>query len=857
MNDHKAIQTPHLLSSSNSIIISVIENYRKVNSYQLSDAIESLKGWANEQKNLIENTSSVEEKKKLQDDVLFQMEAVLKVYLLLNKTLPDIDNENINKICDTAFLQMFKLLDQNIKSILACVLEKTGYRMYLMSQDNGVLPTQEELEKLRDLRRTPLLIKLKGNHENENSFYIYANYAESGFRGLCGAKEGCLTKLETNQELNELDFNNDDTYITVTKNAEAFEEIRLKIEDAPKNFLNYSKIEKLLETLQQHLSHPYFALNYFDKRFFKQDIVVIDVYLNILKTLLLIPSLDLAESFKEYIERLKHDEFLENWSEQLNKGIEIASSSKEKMSYILIMMENVLDKYDDISHHHHDSQIDVKANKKIYEDIFLTLFEMLDDDIKNKFKHHFEKSNDPLIFKTQQCIQLIKQIKYDENTDSTNSLSTTPMTVYFDSGFLENLLHWQIIIEHNKLLVQTQKGSKKNNPFIIGFISKNETFTHPEKLEIQITFNNYPFPDKTFKLFKHALETKNIKFNEIYRGLTIQIDSIKNKSELFSIMEIINRFANFNKNDYEKLDSIIGFVEPKPKITDLVELKKYDLAIEEAHFAEKKGFENYVYELAEFLYENHIYDKALDAYNSIEENNPHYQEAKIKCLDILTKSITLISLDKNILEEKKEEEKIKYMEFQFLILTDICKFDVNYTRQKDLLFSELCGNKGISALNFNIKPNIKTLLNLAKEMRILKAQHVSKSENIIREPEKEKTAWITTTQGIFAHSQIVIQDTPSTQNTSINTTSIKEYIELNYGCKVLSIESNNKLEIKLETAISEDLEKILSKYNNVYYAKNNCGVCMTNQNEILDFVETLKILLESKKSINSNCSSTL
>lgn len=648
---------------------------------------------------------------------------------------------------------------------------------------------------------------------------------------------------------------------------------------------------------------------------------------------------------------------LKAWEEEKKSLIEQANSEeKEKLQKdILIQIESVLKVFLFFKHKLPDIK-DIEAITTICNEALLVMTRLLSDEYKKL----------ALIPSDTKGLE-----DYDENNDF-NITYSTPNTFDLDASFLENLSHWfcweissddysfsdslksESFVNLNltgldltgdlnsKSFTRLNLTSKKS-AFSVYFSPQPNTIAPGITIEIKSdsklhSMQNRP---KTYDLFGQTVTDAYIPFTESSGNLPIFYINHANKIELFSIMEIIKDLGVLDKITYEKLDAKFHFIDPFPKIIELVKSEQYDQAIETALSAEKNGFEHYVWKLAEHLYNQHIYDKALDIYISIKQNNLHYQNARIKCFEIT--QLALIDSDKILLPE----QKIKYMEHALEILAEICEFgytlhfvhyypknleslfekhrnscffiipesknsdekkalfyidfegksreikindikvlqnkleqikindnsriinitknssiyydssrkqqinkniykivlsseefieivtsngeqqhfDVTLRRQRDLIFNQLRGNKGLTtSCSFEI--NIGTIFDLLAEIRELKNQLVIKEEK-----KEEKIANITTTQGIFAHPQV-------------NPTTIKQLLKSCYNITELSIISltcnNNFLEVKLNTPIC--FIQTLSKYEDVYFKsnQNNYSFCMTNQTEILAFVEALK-----------------
>ncbi|MBA3536832.1 MAG: hypothetical protein H0T84_09515 [Tatlockia sp.] len=111
-----------VISSSNSKILSIIEDLYYSNSVvkkdQLDEVLLSLRNWSTE-KAIELQYASPEEKENYQIYLLAEIEATIKIYLYFTKNLPDFDVNVIEKICNSVYLSILQLMDEELIGIMS------------------------------------------------------------------------------------------------------------------------------------------------------------------------------------------------------------------------------------------------------------------------------------------------------------------------------------------------------------------------------------------------------------------------------------------------------------------------------------------------------------------------------------------------------------------------------------------------------------------------------------------------------------------------------------------------------------------------------------------------------------------
>lgn len=545
-------------------------------------------------------------------------------------------------------------------------------------------------------------------------------------------------------------------------------------------------------------------------------------------------SEDGKEEVNEILEQLKP------WLISQEKCIEQAVSEEEKT----LLYKEVLKEMNSIillNHIFNNSVPNTSLTliKKILHQSFALLGNLVSEEYKQQIKNTvkqileiYKETHEQISISDfftleieEYCIESIVTNKLNNLELSQGSFHEylTFKTKDIDLSFLNTLFNWQIekLNDEDHGIRLTCKATVPG--FFIAFTEKNESFLLPN---IIIGFNYSPYPDRIFRMFLNLLKENNIAYKN-HSDSQLELLAISNKKELASIVHLINKIAFIKPDELLKLDEFIGFMDPWDKIMQLTQSEKYDEAISTAQIAEKKGFNNYLWLLAEKLQseEVHIYDKAIDTYDLIEKNNPYYKDAKLRCLDILT-----LVLNENL----TEDERIKYVEHQVSILLELSKEDSKFQNQLDKLYSYLCG-EGLSNIIVNINDDIQTLFTLAKRLRESKSLLASKEKKSDSRPES-----LLVSNCLFKND-IIIQP-----QTVINADDICNNLYNLFDCNILSIQCNSEfLQVKLKNSIPKQLLAVLSSYKEVYLNPNNYNFCMTDKKEILNFAEILNKLVFS------------
>ena len=250
-----------------------------------------------------------------------------------------------------------------------------------------------------------------------------------------------------------------------------------------------------------------------------------------------------------------------------------------------------------------------------------------------------------------------------------------------------------------------------------------------------VSINIFQFNDEGIGINVDAKEELRIGMNQLLLELNVTLnrtDIITNATRLERNSSQINQFNDFLKG----IEKFLPIASIKKEILETIGIKAPDKhafyneleqliikgKMNEALLKIKDNYDEHGYwNLGNLLEKHGKYSEAINVYQEITQENPHYQEAHIRSVDIL---IRYELAHPNM----PHEEKINHLDnkIRFLLRAG----NLGNQQLLDRLFSERCAYSSLTPLISNVKTDEDTLLALANHTASLEKQIIALKNTI-------------------------------------------------------------------------------------------------------------------------------
>lgn len=225
----------------------------------------------------------------------------------------------------------------------------------------------------------------------------------------------------------------------------------------------------------------------------------------------------------------------------------------------------------------------------------------------------------------------------------------------------------------------------------------------------------------------------------------------KFKKEGFTVIKLIDSFS-FTSDDRKKIANFLNSLDSNISISSIkkeifVTLNLNQILDQTEFFKEliklleennvdgavkmAKSFENddVLYRLGQYCEEQNKFPEALNIYQEIPQDNPHYKEANLRALDIIIQYQT----NSNEILPTQEKRELEESKVKFMLRSNTGQYTQDLLDQH---YYQLSGGNDLSPSVKNIKCDEDTLINLSRDAYSLREENRNLQERNIKLEQK-------------------------------------------------------------------------------------------------------------------------